>query len=363
MSKLKIISFQEALKRTNNERRHLFLGNGFSMALFPDIFSYVRLLDSADFTSIPEAKSIFRILNTTDFEVVIEALKTSAEVIPAYSTSIGSEISSRMREHSEKIKDILVKVIASNHPSNPSEIEDEKMISCRRFLANFISSSFPSAFQGKIYSVNYDLLLYWVLMHASSNMDDSQKIKLHVDDGFRAPDEQDAEYVVWDGYSDSQSIRYFHGGLHLFDDGKELRKFCWERSGGIPLIAQIRDALSKNQFPLFISEGNSNDKLKKIRHSHVYLHSALKSFIKITGNLFIYGHSFSDNDDHILDIIPNGKITRLFVGVYGDPESELNKKLIQKAVNLTNKRKNLRNVLTVEFYSAESAHVWDAMIN
>jgi hypothetical protein len=359
MPKVQIISFQEALKRTHNERRHLFIGNGFSMALFPNIFSYARLLDSADFSNIPEAKSIFDILNTTDFEVVIEALKTSAEVTPAYLHSIGDKISTKMRDHSEKIKDILVKVIAGNHPSSPSEIEVEKVISCRRFLANFISSSFPSGLQGKIYTVNYDLLLYWILMHDDPDMDDSQKIKLRVDDGFRAPDEREAEYVVWDGYGDSQTIRYFHGGLHLFDDRKELRKFCWERSGGVPLITQIRDALSKDQFPLFISEGNSNDKLKKIRHSHIYLHSALKSFIKITGNLFTYGHSFADNDDHILDLIPKGKIARLFIGIYGDPESEQNKKIIQKALILVTKRNSQKNILAVEFYSAESAKVWD----
>lgn len=77
-------------------------------------------------------------------------------------------------------------------------------------------------------------------MHDNEVEKGIDKIILDADDGFRAPeDDPQAEYVIWSGLSDTQNIRNIHGGMHLFDDGYDLRKFCWERSGGIPLIDVI----------------------------------------------------------------------------------------------------------------------------
>ena len=44
---MEIISFADALRITAGERRHLLLGNGFSIALFPEKFVYKSLLDQA----------------------------------------------------------------------------------------------------------------------------------------------------------------------------------------------------------------------------------------------------------------------------------------------------------------------------
>ncbi len=68
------ISFTEALNLTADTKRHLLLGNGFSIALFWDRFSYMSLLENVDFTHFPEARKAFDLLGTTDFEVVIHAL-------------------------------------------------------------------------------------------------------------------------------------------------------------------------------------------------------------------------------------------------------------------------------------------------
>jgi len=87
------------------------------------------------------------------------------------------------------------------------------------------------------------------------------------------------------------------------------------------------------------------------------LSKAYRSFIPIKGALFIYGHSLSDNDNHILRLIEIGKISQLYVSIYGNPENENNIKLIQKANALTTVR-HPRNPLEVFFYDAESAQVW-----
>ncbi len=79
-----VISFSEALSETEDVKRHLLLGNGFSIALFRKRFTYGALLDSVDFTKYPEAQLAFSALGTTDFEVVIEALRQAVSLLPIY---------------------------------------------------------------------------------------------------------------------------------------------------------------------------------------------------------------------------------------------------------------------------------------
>ena len=70
-----VITFAEAFERSADGKRHLLLGNGFSIALFPGRFRYGSLLAEADFSGSPELRASFERLTTTDFEVVIKALR------------------------------------------------------------------------------------------------------------------------------------------------------------------------------------------------------------------------------------------------------------------------------------------------
>ncbi len=76
------------------------------------------------------------------------------------------------------------------------------------------------------------------------------------------------------------------------------------------LIDQIRTALDESRFPLFVSEGDSDGKLQRIRHSG-YLHRALRSFRgncdSKAASIFLFGHSLADNDAHVLLQIQKGK--------------------------------------------------------
>jgi hypothetical protein len=49
-----MLSFAEALERASeiHKKRHVLLGNGFSIACRSDCFSYARLLDQADLTGL-----------------------------------------------------------------------------------------------------------------------------------------------------------------------------------------------------------------------------------------------------------------------------------------------------------------------
>lgn len=369
-------SFEEVLAASQGGKRHLLLGNGFSIALFPDRFRYGSLLGETDFSDSPELREAFTALGTTDFEVVIKALRDAVTLLPLYLED--EALCRRMLQHAERLKDLLVRAIAGRHPERPSDITEEQYAACRQFLTHFVGESRDGRaaggkdLRGQVYTVSYDLLLYWALLHDQVIQWNApnpfapvleQTEPLQHDDGFRAPDaDPEAPYVTWEaeGAADGQNIHFLHGALHLYDDGPDLQKKCWERSGGVPLVDQIRAALTEDKFPLFVSEGDSDGKLARIRHSG-YLQRSLKSFAGICrspgSSLFIFGHSLAPNDEHVLRLIEKGKIRQLYVSLYGDPESDFNRAITRRAERFALDRDE-RSPLAVRFFSAESAAIW-----
>lgn len=349
-----LLSFAEALDDSNQfSKRHLILGNGFSISCRADIFHYGSLFGQANFGNSPEIPLIFQVLNTQDFEIAIRALENAAKILPTYSPC-GAETVEKMKEHATILKEILIQTIAGNHPNFPAEIPDEKFWACRRFLAHFLATD------GQVFTLNYDLLLYWTLMH--EDMPFAEPIALRKNDGFgNDEDDPNAEYVVWQGEVGAHDARvhFLHGALHLFDSGAELKKYTWIRSG-IPLIEQIRAAIGENAYPLFVAEGTSVQKKSKIRHN-AYLYQGFK---QLTANVeqkrhcfFIFGHSLAENDDHILNRLARGKFAKLYVGIYGDPNSAENQQIMARAQQVAAQRSD-RNPLEVAFYDAASANVW-----
>lgn len=350
------ISFEEALNSDKNppDKRSLLLGNGFSIAWKPDIFQYGSLFDRADFSSLsPKIGEAFDALATTDFEHAMKSLSTASKLVDIYHTE-EDNCSVIMREDAEKLKDVLVDTIAKHHPELPSEITPEEYTHCRRFLSNF---------QHRIFTLNYDLLLYWVLMH------DEDGSAIICDDGFRTPDGGESDYVAWDNESASQTqtVYYLHGALHLFDGGHELKKFTWINTR-IRLIQQIRTALNDGLFPLIVTEGTAKQKMEQIYH-HVYLGKGLRSFSKISGSLYIFGHSLSEADEHIINLIPQSNVNNLCVGLFDDPSSDRSKEKIaiidrlvtEREVILSSMKKRGRSTkqsLSVVYFDAKSAHVW-----
>lgn len=362
MIKVDIIDFQQALNNAQvYNQKHLLLGNGFSIACVPSIFTYQSLFNEADFKDSPQIRKAFELLNTTDFEVVIHALEQSGKLLEGYDNN-QSVLANQMLADAERIKDILIQTIANNHPSSPADIPDSKFNACSNFLSNFLLS-------GKVYTLNYDLLLYWTLMF---NMDKPDN-KIIPCDGFgrdtfiNSGEIEVSDYVTWQGTSKAkeQNVHYLHGALHLFDAGKDLQKYTWIDTG-VPLVEQTRLALQTDKFPIFVSEGNSDNKMDRITHS-AYLYHNYKSFSGIcTGTyfrkpasscLFTYGVSFSENDSHIFDCIKTGTLQHLFVGIYGNPENDNNQEIIKKALELGQHRSD-NFKLKITFYDAESANVW-----
>lgn len=330
----------------NTTHRHLLLGNGFSIAAKPDIFTYGSLFENADFGKMPMVKELFAALKTQDFEVVIKHLLDAAKTLAIYSPSDKS-LQSQLRQDAASLKEALVSAIAKRHPDRPHDLSSDQYKACRRFLAHF----------GHIFTLNYDVLLYWALMN--TDVDD---LNLLPDDGFRHPeDDLDAPWVTWQ-QANSATVNYLHGALHLFDAGSELTKYTWSKTDK-PIVDQIRSALEEEKYPLFVAEGSTEVKRARILHSG-YLHKALRSFESCCrGNnaIVIYGHSLADNDDHILRCIAKGTCPVMAVSVFGDPSLATNKAIFDKAQKLIDLRgpaRGKKNALEVIYYDSKSAMVW-----
>lgn len=338
-------SFQEALGRVKGKKApHLLLGNGFSRACRDDIFSYESLFTRADFDDIPLAKEAFAALDTTDFEVVMDALHKAAQLVSVYAKK-DSTLAEELAHDAERLKDVLVKAIAENHPDHPFEIPAHQYANCRAFLANF----------DRKFTVNYDLLLYWALMQSEVKPD------VHCDDGFRKSEIGTGEYVSWEPENTNhQNLYYLHGALHVFDSQIEVQKYTWAGTG-VRLIDQIRDALDKGLYPLFVAEGESPKKWARIRHSD-FLDKTYRSLMRLGsskagGTMFVYGHSLAANDEHILRGVVKSCIDQLFVSIYGDPSSPDNKRIIKRAKQMATDRKKGRE-LEVDFYDSGTTRVW-----
>lgn len=335
-----MFTFNDALQNSGSNKRHLLLGNGFSIACRPNIFLYGRLFENANFAELSSsAREVFRNLDTEDFEKVINVLRDACRVLATYSKR-ENEIVSMMQSDASALRELLVQTLALSHPPHPAELTASEYDHCKVFLKNFSC----------VYTLNYDLLLYWVCMHCMEGE------KPLFDDGFRKPyDNYDAAYVTWSPQNNhSQSLFFLHGALHLFDAGYELRKYTWLNTN-IRLIEQIRKAINDDLFPVFVSEGKSIEKVDKIRHND-YLARSYRSFVSISGALFIYGHSLAENDEHFLTSIERGKIRQLYVGIYGDVNSESNKKIINRALRMADNRE--KGTLEVFFFDSASANVW-----
>ena len=234
------------------------------------------------------------------------------------------------------------------------KISDEKFDSCLSFLKNFDA----------VFTVNYDLLLYWSSVH----IDQKEGEEFPFLDGFGReddPDDPDCSFSA-SSMGTKPYIFFLHGALHLYTNGGLVWKRVYNTKD-VPIITQVRDSFEAKEYPLFVAEGASLDKMKKIESSS-YLSYALRKFKNLHGHLFIYGHSLNDQDEHILNsIVHSFKLSHLWIGLYGDVNSKENKDIVLKAQYLTERRKEIIpkamkkkgiGELNIAFFDSESAEVW-----
>lgn len=154
----KLQTYEKVVKhlKTANRQKHLLLGNGFSMAYDPEIFSYNALSKFIYELDNDFLKQLFTIIKTNNFELLMQQLDDFARIAVIFGAD--QKLVDRIKEASNSLKESLIDAIKALHPDHVFKIPEEKSQACASFLNGFLQDN------GNIFTTNYDLLLYWVLL-------------------------------------------------------------------------------------------------------------------------------------------------------------------------------------------------------
>lgn len=366
----KILTFEEAIKDAPNRganKKHLLLGNGFSMAYDSSIFGW-RSLYKAAFEKFPAIKKVFEAAGTNDFEVVLKIYRSTINLVKSYSQLEQSKDLINFLENDFKlIQKALVETLKKLHPEKATCINNIQYESCLYFLNHFQGN--------KIFSTNYDLLLYWVIAKSVEESDGHGKWPKDLFYN-KIQSLDNVISLAWEQLSQRSPDLYFlHGALHIFNNSQNHTIKYKYKSNEINMIDQIQMNFDKDVFPLFVSGDSKKSKLSVINDSS-YLSKAYSSLGSIGGALFIFGHSMDDNDEHLYDQIVKSNVEHIYFGLRDKTKMDkfeaklqdlctkrkLKNKELKKIQQNQNRRTNIKN-LTFSFYDPDSANVWGKELN
>lgn len=345
---MKLESFDdvlESVEKNSSRPFHLLLGNGFSMAYDHEIFSYDALNDFITDIDDELLAKIFGVVNTKNFEVVMQQLDNFYELIEAFGSD--PQLKQKVEQASQRLKESLIKAVETLHPEHVFEVPQHQSDACARFLSTFLESD------GNIFTTNYDLLLYWVLMRNEV---------LNSVDGFGRERENPGEDVPedeiewselrWGKHRSNQDTFYLHGTLPLFDTGIEIVKEVYDSRNY--LLQNIRERMEQKEYPIFVTAGNAKEKLEHIMHNR-YLTFCYENLCDIHGSLVTFGFNFGPYDEHIIKAINKAakfgrksppKLWSIYIGVYSEEDRNHIESIADKFH------------CKVHIYDAGTANVW-----
>lgn len=202
------------------------------------------------------------------------------------------------------MKKKLVKAITLLHPQNLDSVR-ATIGDINPYLGLLDNDKFKS-----IFSLNYDLLLYWIIMQNAKQGRSGLE-----DDGFRGKG-----YPTWPGNKRSMTIYNLHGALFFFaltsESGYNYVLEKIRNANGSSILDLVENRIMKDSFPLYVCEGTSKEKLNHINRSD-YLRYAFYKIKEIEGELVLYGVSLADNDEHIWEAIGENKnINKLYINFH-----------------------------------------------
>ena len=276
----------------------ILIGNGASIAIHKE-FAYPTLHGVADVKGLlANTAPIFAKLGTTDFEHVLLACWYAEHVNSALGTP-SVDISAAYAE----VRTALIEAVHSVHPVHADVAADLKRVGA-------FSSVFPT-----VVSLNYDLTLYWAMLLFNAANGSWFKDAFH-DGGFQT----DWEYLrrPYGHAAGATLVFYPHGSLAVARDylGDETKLAVGAGAASDLLDTITRRWVSGRYVPVFVSEGTSQQKVAAIRRSH-YLTNVYEDVLPALGEgLVVYGWSFDERDQHVLDAIAANPPKRMAVSVF-----------------------------------------------
>jgi len=268
----------------------LLLGNGFSINIWSK-FSYGSLYelattDKINFPLNDRAKKLFDGKDTHNFEEVLNTLSNAIAV----DRVISGGQQRRLKILRTNIRKALASAIQYAHiPPN---------------IANLNNISDELCEYNTVFTTNYDLIPYWAIM--------SKNTERFKDYFWVNGNEFDINNTAISG-SDVTRILYLHGALHIIEDvWDHTRK---NTTGKDTLLDQFPKTFKEESWPVFITEGNPNEKLFHILNSP-YLRFAYEEFKNFDGAIVILGHSLNESfDQHLIDAMNLWKSTNIAFGI------------------------------------------------
>lgn len=318
----KILSFPELQKELSllKDKPSLLLGNGFCISINHG-FCYSRLFNYARNFMREEAIKYFLEANDTNFENILRIIDNA---------KISKE--EKRRLHNNIISAFLNAVLSVH---GGLLLKDLNIDNLYRFFSLFFS----------IYTINYDFWLYVILLTLNSEKYHAN----HYVDGFCMNCNENVDLL---SYKDNFNITnnqvqfyHIHGGLHLATNKitandvfvLSKRLSTWKIKKKIGRDFYINNAISHfyrsnlDYYPNIVLEKSYKDKKVKIER-YSYLHESFNSFSNSDNNLVIFGCSLLDSlDNHLVEsIMSNGKITRIYYGLYDEGEKKRIKTVFSK---------------------------------
>jgi hypothetical protein len=291
------------------DQPNLLLGNGFSVNI-AEQFNYKSLFEEFIKNADEEFSELFKMFGTTNFEIIQEYLTHSTKVNKIFDLE-----TERIYNAIENLKNGLIKTINKVHPRF-KEIDINQIDRLTKQLVDDF---------GDVYSLNYDMFLYHLIMHSVDLYKNKQRKMAYQDYFWGNSNSETIDFVPFQKFTHYKNVFYLHGALCYFKnnivDYKILRK------PEIELIEVIENKIREDKFPLFVSEGTSLDKLKSIERSN-YLSFCLRKLKTDRKPLLVFGTSLSSNDKHIVNAICQNK-RELIIAIYvgNKTESVLNREV------------------------------------
>lgn len=309
----------EQIIKKKVKTKHLLIGNGFSMAYDKKIFSYDALSKFIEDTQIDMLKKMFKITNTRNFEQIMKQLDVTVKIIEEFKGD--KALIENVVSMGITLKESLIDAIEKLHPAHVFEIAEGESKMCAIFIKDYLDTL------GKVFSTNYDILLYWVLMrHMKDNFfscnDGFGRDKLDEDGKITAQEKRPELY--WGKNKEGQNVFYLHGALPLFNNGAWITKATYD--GKKVILENIKERINKGGYPIFVAGGDSEDKLYQILHNP-YLSFCYDKLSTIDGSLVTFGFNFGENDQHIIDAINEAskalmstRLSSIYIGVYSEED-------------------------------------------
>jgi hypothetical protein len=291
-------------------------------------------------------EKLFGVIKTKNFEQIMRQLDSFIDIAKAFDAE--TKLVKKLKKAHKALQKSLIDAISELHPEHVFEIKRKKSQACFNFLSQYLNKN------GNIFSTNYDLLLYWVLMrnNPAVSTDGFGKVLLNPEGIKRGEEQEWSDELYWGNNKAKQNTFYVHGALPFFDTNIEIQKEQYDTDHY--LLENIQDRMSRHEYPIFVTAGDGDDKLAHIMHNK-YLTFCYDNLCSINGSLVAFGFNFGEYDEHIIDALnkatkfnpqTGGKLLSIYIGVYSPSDLEHVKRIENKFA------------CKVNVYNSKTVNIW-----